>query len=203
MVAPFLRRIRVVLAVLAVIGLAAFLIPAAYIERLQKLEVPASASATDLDESLEGRSTEMVVGWRMFLDHPLFGVGIENYPLHFQEYVQKLGLPARHENRKAHSLYLQIAAERGTVGLLSFAVVIGIAFRSVIRGYRELRKAGHTAAAGIAAAIGMSLLGYGLAAIFLHGDFWRYFWIMIGLAMCVTQVASGSAKAPDLRLHKP
>ena len=64
-------------------------------------------------------------------DHPVLGIELENYPLHFQDYVQKLNLPSRRENRKSHSLYLQIAAERGVFGLASFAIVIAVALRSL------------------------------------------------------------------------
>jgi probable O-glycosylation ligase (exosortase A-associated) len=196
MAVPLFRRRRIALTALPMIGLVLFLTPSAYIDRLQKVKLP-SVAGSDADESLEGRSTEMVVAWRMFVDHPMLGVGLENYPLHFQKYVQKLHLPARHENRKSHSLYLQIAAERGAVGLASFAIVMGVALRSVFRGRRELRGAGHSPEAGIAGAIALSLLGYGVAAIFLHGDYGRYLWIMVGLAMCVAEVAR-TAKAPTL-----
>lgn len=191
---PLLRRPRVALVALPMIALAVFLTPSAYVDRLQKVELPSTAGS-DADGSLEGRRTEMLVAWRMFLDHPVLGVGMENYPLHFQEYVQKLGLPARHENRKAHSLYLQIAAERGLVGIASFAAVMWVALAGVLRGRHELRAAGRSTEAGIAGGVALSFLGYGVAAMFLHGDYGRYFWIMVGLAMCIGQLAQ-MAKAP-------
>jgi putative inorganic carbon (HCO3(-)) transporter len=203
MAIPFFRRPRVALTALPVIGLVLFLIPSSYVDRLQKVELPSSAGS-DVDESIEGRGTEMIVAWQMFLDHPMLGIGLENYPLHFQDYVQKLNLPSRHENRKSHSLYLQIAAERGVIGLASFAIVITVALRTLFRGRRKLREGGGRMEAGIAGGIALSLLGYGVAAMFLHGEYGRYLWIMIGLAMSTAEVAqraaANSAKAAPL--HK-
>lgn len=205
MAVPFFRRPRAALTALPAVGLVLFLIPSSYVDRLQKIELPSSAGS-DVDESIEGRGTEMLVAWQMFLDHPVLGIGLENYPPHFQDYVQKLNLPSRRENRKSHSLYLQIAAERGIVGIASFAIVIAIALRSLFRGRRKLRECGSRMEAGIAGAIALSLLGYGVAAIFLHGEYGRYLWIMVGLAMSIAEVArraaANSAKAAQSPLRK-
>jgi putative inorganic carbon (HCO3(-)) transporter len=189
---PVIRRPRAaLLAVVLAVGIVWF-VPTSYTDRLMKLEISAlAASGAGEDVSLEGRSAEMLVAWRMFLDHPALGVGLENYPQHFQPYVQKLGLRARHENRKSHSLYLQIAAERGVAGILVFGGLVVVAFRSLLAGRRELLACGYSTEASIAAAVAISLLGYGVAAIFLHGEYGRYLWIMIGTAMSIRTIANG------------
>ena len=43
----------------------------------------------------------------MFGDYPIFGVGPGNYPLHYLDYSQEIGLDPRLEQREAHSLYLE------------------------------------------------------------------------------------------------
>jgi putative inorganic carbon (HCO3(-)) transporter len=102
MAVPVIRRPRAALLAIVLAGFVVSFVPSSYIDRVTKLEVSAlAASGAGEDVSLEGRSAEMLVAWRMFLDHPVLGVGLENYPQHFQSYVQKLGLRARHENRKS------------------------------------------------------------------------------------------------------
>jgi putative inorganic carbon (HCO3(-)) transporter len=197
---PLVRRPRVALLVIVLAGFVASFVPSSYIDRLTKLEVAAlAASGGSEDVSLEGRTAEMLVAWRMFLDHPVLGVGLENYPRHFQPYVQKLGLRARHEDRKSHSLYLQIAAERGALGILAFTVLLVVTLRGLLAGRRELLTHGYSAEASIAAAAAVSLLGYGVAAIFLHGEYGRYFWIMIGIAMSIRTISKGELPSREQR----
>ncbi|WP_410964468.1 O-antigen ligase family protein, partial [Salmonella sp. SAL4447] len=54
---------------------------------------------------------------------PLLGVGPGNYQHNFQTYSRRLDLWPRQEDRQAHSLYLEIAAERGVIGLAGFALL--------------------------------------------------------------------------------
>src|SRR5581483_3426456 len=66
------------------------------------------------------------VALEMFLDSPLVGVGAGNYPLLYPEYSRDLGVVAVASEFYPHNLYLQVAAETGTLGLLTFLpAVIG------------------------------------------------------------------------------
>jgi putative inorganic carbon (HCO3(-)) transporter len=188
---------------LAIILLSAVLVwlaaPSDYWDRLRAVGPAPSSDMAVEDVSLEGRRAEMIVAWNMFLDHPLLGVGDGNYPAKFQSYVQKLHLPPRHENREAHSLYLEIAAERGLIGLLTFGALIVIAGHRIVRARRKLRSAGLDDPAHIATAIAISLFGFGVSAMFLHGAYARYLWIVIGLALSLERVAAAARETRNER----
>ena len=84
----------------------------------------------------------MIVGLQMFADHPILGVGLGNYPLLYQQYSQRLGIDLRSEIRQAHNLYLEVAAETGLLGLLSFGLLLVVMFWSIWKAHQALAKKG-------------------------------------------------------------
>lgn len=69
------------------------------------------------DYSTAERLAHWIAGIHMFLDHPILGVGIGNYPDAYPQYyitifVNSLG--------HAHNYYINIAAETGIIGLVVF-----------------------------------------------------------------------------------
>ena len=60
-------------------------------------------------------------GWQMFLAHPLFGVGPNNFPWVIEQYEPPEGYHGRHHgSRPAHSLYFTLLSELGLVGAVLF-----------------------------------------------------------------------------------
>ena len=80
-----------------------------------------------LDKIFSGRlSTYWKVGMEMIKDHPLFGVGVGSFIVHFKDYKNKIKYSQHPEN--AHNYFLQIGAELGLVGLVAFLYLIGMIF---------------------------------------------------------------------------
>ena len=76
-----------------------------------------SMTHSELDASSQGRITAWKKGVRMFVDHPLFGVGIGNFG-NANAIAYSSG---RHRSYlKAHNLYVQVFAETGLVGAVAF-----------------------------------------------------------------------------------
>jgi O-antigen ligase len=78
-----------------------------------------------LDSSFEQRKLYMKAAWSMFNKRTIAGVGAGNYSEHFQQQAQEVGaVVSSYEDfgkrRYPHSLYLEIAAETGLVGLVLF-----------------------------------------------------------------------------------
>lgn len=83
--------------------------------------------------------------WRVAIEawqrYPLFGVGIDNYPLlrlkRIKAWHQQAGTPFDEkryvEAPHAHSLYLNVLAERGLVGAVAVAAVLLTWFRYLVR----------------------------------------------------------------------
>lgn len=76
-----------------------------------------------------------ISAWQMFLDAPLFGLGPGSYSLLYEDYLSRLELPAwiRIDDRHMpwpHNLYLELLAERGVTGLLTFSLFIAALYRT-------------------------------------------------------------------------
>jgi O-antigen ligase len=164
--------------------------PTQYLERLGTLMDFLPGSDTTLSEvSLRGRTSENTVGWLILGDHPILGVGLNNYPYYYLSYARDLGLESRLEARAAHSLYLQIAAEQGIVGLAAFGLLMFGVFHSLQFAYRRLLNVGKLELSDMTMAYGIGLMGYLTAAIFLHNAYPRFFWLLMGIAFALREVA--------------
>ena len=88
------------------------------------------------DYSTAERLAHWIAGIHMYLDHPLLGVGIGNYPDAYPNYyvaifVNSLG--------QAHNYYINIAAETGTIGLLAYLCFV---CAMLVAGASALRQVG-------------------------------------------------------------
>lgn len=146
-------------------------------------------AAGERDASMERREIEMLMAGHMFLDHPIVGVGADNYAALFREYVSAFGGNVDVDSRNAHSYYLEIAAEHGVVGL----TVIGGVMLATLAAHRRARlafeAAGNHRMAELATALRISFIGYAVTAIFLHGDYTRFFWLQVDIAAACALVA--------------
>jgi putative inorganic carbon (HCO3(-)) transporter len=171
-------------------------VPASYIKRLSNLTQilslvdPQQELGSTLEENaLRGRLSEMTVSALVFADHPLTGVGYANFEEYYLEYAPSLGLDPRRENRAAHSLYLEIAAETGIIGLAAFGFLLFAAFRSLQWSYTRFRDQQLNDYANLTYALGVSLVGYLAGSFFLHAAYFRYFWLIFGIVCSIPQVA--------------
>jgi O-antigen ligase len=110
--------------------------------------------------------------WGMFRDHPLFGIGLGNYPSAYLAY--KVG--AGQNTLYPHSIVFGFLAETGAVGLMSLMVALGaLAWQWV----KYVAPARRPFAAGV-----FLFLAYGLISVGIE-----YFvnlltlWIFIGIAL--------------------
>lgn len=183
------RLPMVLVALLAVMILVRF-IPDEYVERLQTIPeaIVNFDTETTSEVSFRGRVSEMTVAWNMFVDYPLLGVGVNNYPALYQNYSRSLGLDSRREQRPPHNLYLEIAAESGLVGLAAFGLVVVYIFRRLGWAESMLAAANRPGDASLLWAFRLSLVGYFLCGMFLHSAFPRYLWLLLGLAMILPQI---------------
>ena len=188
-----LRRPGLLAALLGLLAVIAVMAPAQYYDRAQQLVavVPSQGGALQsADPAIRGRFGEMAVAWQMFIDHPLQGVGARNYEPNFQPYNQRLGLMPRNEAREAHSLYLEIAAEGGLLGLAVFAILVGLLATAIVGARRRFRLASRGDYASMAGALGIGWVGYAVTAAFLHDGYPRYFWLLAGITLALPQVAA-------------
>jgi len=152
-------------------------------------------SSVEPDGPIRGRTTEMLAALAAYTDHPVLGVGPGQYAAYHS--VRYQGLPEISFReiplpRRAHSLYLEIAAETGTVGLAIFMMIPLLLLLDLGRLRRALF-AGRPDLARLAAGFTLMLLAYLGTGVFLHLAFERYYWVMIALAASAVGALQHSA----------
>ena len=191
MVAARWMRASRVLALAVVLALAAPSIPffqaritqTAVAFGLVDAEVP--ASARQIDSASLIRMTVMVAAARVFLDHPVLGVGPGQFgPIYSQAYSRDPAVNV-HElppgDWRAHSLYLEIAAESGILGLSAFLAIVVLLLRRLwALSRRWLHTDEHLSDLAVALALG--LVAYQVSGLFLHLNFQPYYWFLVALA---------------------
>lgn len=189
----FAQRLNRLLAliVLALLFLSIPLLPSNYMERFVSLSVlvPTNEYGIYQDSSVRGRSSEMLTGLSMFAASPLLGVGAGNYEENYQKYTQEIGVETRAEERSAHSLYVEVLAEKGILGFSTFVGVIASLFTALSTVKRLIKSLpNHEDWEPWLSSIQVSLIAYLIAATFLHDAYIRYFWILVALAIAAVRI---------------
>jgi O-antigen ligase len=126
-------------------------------------------------------------------DHPLFGVGLDNFRAYYPLYsVRPSGID------HAHNLFLNIFAERGIFGFLSFINVVVAYFLTV---GKVLRRANSGLPRAFSAGLIASFAGYLVHSLFdvSYYDTQVLFlvWILIGLAGALPNVTASAIQAAE------
>jgi O-antigen ligase len=125
----------------------------------------------------------------MFHDHPYTGVGPGNYPGRYLEYSPEVGLDYRAELRQPHSLPVEVAAELGVLGLAWWFLASIALGRALWRARRQSRSFGDVEMSDHLEGLTIALIGFMVTGLFLHLDFARFFWMMVGLVVAAVRIA--------------
>ncbi len=174
-----------------------FVVPKEFTGRLSTLEELVETKkegAVKLDSSFQERKLYMQSAFEMFLDHPWLGVGAGNFATHYEEYSERIGTSLSSyanfgQTRYPHSLYLEIAAETGIIGLLIFSMIAAATLYNAWSARKIFLGMEEPFAAGIVTSLALGFVGYLTTSLFLHGDYIRYFWLLIALISSVRSVA--------------
>lgn len=166
------------------------LLPQGYVDRVGKVfDVFSQDIAIQDERSLTGRTSEMIIAVQIFLDNPVFGVGPDNYEKNYLDYSVRLGLDSRLQERNAHSLFLETAAELGLIGLIVFTAMLVSALAMMHSAKQQLAKIERKDLLPWITGVQFALVSYMATSLVLHGDYIRYFWLLMGLAVSVGYVA--------------
>lgn len=88
------------------------------------------------NNSNHGRIELWTVALQMFRDHPLLGVGNNNYRTLFDAYHPEMVL-WEHSWGSAHNIYLHYLAERGLVGLASLLALFAAVFQALLARHKR------------------------------------------------------------------
>jgi hypothetical protein len=149
------------------------------------------------DQVTRGRTTEMLAALAAYVDHPVLGVGPGQYlAFHSVRYqaLPEISLRELAVPRRAHDLYVEVAAESGTIGLLVFMAIPLLLLSDLLRLRREMRPR-RPDLARVAGGFVLAIVSYLGTGVFLHLALERYWWFMVALAAAAVGVLRRSAQA--------
>ncbi len=147
-------------------------------ERFDKTQVIANARGTgdgDIDSTTR-RYYLAQAGWRIFLSHPLFGIGVGNYYYENRNYAPVSA-------GRAHNMYLEMMAELGIIGILLFLGIIFYTFKSLSRIIKS-----KSTFRGYSKGFYIGLAGFLVAGIFLHAQQDRVLWFLIFMSTALERI---------------
>ena len=199
-------RLRHVLGLAAVLVVVTSLVAPDFVVRVASLEGVGALNSEDSSEpdgAILGRATSNLAAWNVFSDHPFLGVGPSQYfRLYSEEAANDLDLRRFDSNRRAHNLYLEIAADSGMIGLLSFLAAVGATMVQLFRLRRRFR-ATRPDLASYATSFLVALVAYLVTGTFLQLSYQRYFWILVALAASVVWVLQREEPGPAAQVGGP
>jgi putative inorganic carbon (HCO3(-)) transporter len=163
------------------------------LERLKPLLLGNQTGAEAPDSSAIRRYVENVAAWRVFLDHPIVGVGPGHFAAYYSnDYGNRVGLVEQTHGYRAHNLYFEVLAETGVIGFICFLAVPIAIGHDLWRERRRLMRV-HPSLAYTATALFVALGAYGVSAIFDHLSYQRYFWLLLAVSAAALRTIRSEA----------
>lgn len=177
------------------------LVPATYFDRMDTFE------NIEEDNSAMDRIYFWELSWNQALAHPLLGIGMDNH-MSYNRNVTPEAIEGR-KNHVAHSVYFQILAETGFVGLAMYLTMIFWTLFLLHQVYRDTRELGkkHADLAWVSPLtfwLRNAFLGYIFGSAFLNMliiDFpWYFIWYSQMLPFLLKKELNKRAKQEGLVL---
>ncbi len=187
-------RLWVAVAIIGTLGTAFTMLPQDWFQRMETIE------HYHKDRSAMGRINVWKFAWRLALDDPLLGGGFETFDRRlYMEYIPEIASdPSTYVAGDAHSIYFQVLAQQGFVGLFLF-LALGIStFRACSQARRLALDRKDLAWAGdLAAMLQVSLVAYATSGAFLGLAYFDLYYHLVAMAVMVNVFVTGACGAPD------
>ncbi len=189
------RKILMGFALSLLVVFAVLVAPSTYDARIQSIAEEGTSRGTAAD-----RIYIWKIGWDMFLDHPVIGVGQGNFPFEFRKYEMEAGFyeglwGRSRAGRAAHSIYFTLLPELGLAGALIFILIIYSNFKDL----KYIRSIGTTCKDVIMSgdllryynyglAIECSMIAYLVSGIFISALYYPHIWIFTGTILSLKKM---------------
>ena len=125
-------------------------------------------------------------GWEMFKDYPVIGLGLKNVSLVYPAYKNPAAIVERQGH--LHNNFIQIAAERGMLGLAAFIILLGACLKKGFGVYLRISKIKRYEKAVVLGCLGavIAFIVSGLTE-YNYGDseILGLFWFMMGIIVVI------------------
>jgi O-antigen ligase len=155
-----------------------------------------------------GRADLRTVAWRMGMDEPVTGVGLNNFEVRSPDYVREPGALTYvglivDDPHLVHNTYLQLFAENGIVGLALFLGVVVGCLRAAKLGADRFRARGERSLETLARAVMVATIGVLAADLSLSAATEQRLWLLLALGPALLTVASRGRAEVRLARERP
>lgn len=175
------RWIHVV--VLLVVAIVLLMIPQLYWHRISS--ITQIFEETSEEKSLAIRVKAFKTAWKMFLDHPFTGVGLNNFIVR-----SATDLPKR---IGAHNAYLELLTGVGIFGFAAFMLMPVAAIRGYLKGIRTRWTTDRAWMGDASYYFMLSEVAILISLLFEHSHFQRVVWLPIVVGLIVGRLAGNTA----------
>jgi len=174
-----LRRFGIAILFLILIPGLSYLLPAGSKTRLRSVE------HWQQDRTATTRINLWRAGFKMFLDHPVLGVGLGDFP---EEYAMHYAGPGEDPVEWApHSIYVQTLSELGLAGAIPLLLILFSFWRLNARTLKSLsppaKSEKRPLGSYLAHGLRLAMVGYLISGAFLTVLYYPHLWILLGLSV--------------------
>ena len=184
------QRLYTAAALIVVLAAALPLMPSYWFTRM------ASIAQFDTDLSMRGRTEAWTFAVRVALDNPVIGGGFRVF---LDEDLFRRYVPDALTNRNFHSIYFEVLAENGIIGLILF---LGLGVSTMMTTWRIDRMTrGRVELAwanSLARMIQVAVIGYAVGGLILNFGFFDFYYTLIALAVGTLRVVQGEVAGVKL-----
>ena len=131
-----------------------------------------------------GRVYFALAGFEMFLDHPLLGAGWRAFPVLFDQY-KSMDFPHWIPTKESHTLFANILAELGLVGIIASTWIVVRTLRAGLRGVKEIVD---PYLRGVMFGLVAAFIGFQVSLSFTADFGNNYLWFFTGLIFAVNAI---------------
>lgn len=138
------------------------------------------------------------LGWNIFLNNPVMGVGQGNYPWHVGNIEEEKGIQWQTRSlsgRAAHSLYFTLLPELGLIGAILYAAIIVFVYKDIKYIKKASKNEKETLSAdeskrfyNLALMLEGSLVGFFISSIFISTLYYPNFWFLCGFIVSLKNI---------------
>ncbi len=195
---PIKNGFIIILSIAIVGGSIVSMLPAEYIEDM--------AGITNVNDSTaDERLWSWSIGWVMFLENPLLGLGAANYPWtnHFYYELSPMWEPGRRfmGGRAAHSVYFTVLPELGAIGSIIFFAVLKLIYNRCRDAKASLSKKLtdpiYKKYFLLFNALLCSLVGFIVCGAFISVLYYPFIWYLLGMTMVSYSILHKDILTPE------
>jgi probable O-glycosylation ligase (exosortase A-associated) len=180
---PMQQRFLLTPVILIGLTLAAVFAPESWQYRMK------SITNYSMDSSAQGRLNAWRFSINLAADYPISGGGFGTFT---EELYSRYSFVRTGEALTAHSVYFQVLADHGYVGLFLYLVLMGSAFLTTSRLYKQAEMRDDSVAMRYANMFRFSLVGFAASGAFLSRAYFDYFFCIVACIAVLKNIAQQS-----------